>query len=181
MPVPVLKGRALLGCGAGLLAAACESGPVERPAAPPGADVSAAAPVAATQTGPLYGSMIAGEGPASFDSRVVVLMEASAALIDSVRANMAEDDFFVLADDLMWYRATAVDYITEAGFPLVRVDRQRRLVFLVDGVPREYDFAAEPGLDLLVLYEPGRPPVTAQTLEPERVASFFGGPTAPDT
>jgi hypothetical protein len=54
-------------------------------------------------------------------------------------------------------------------------------VFLVDGVPREYDFTAGPGLDPLVLYEPGRPPVTAQTLEPERVTSFFGGPTGRPT
>lgn len=74
----------------------------------------------------------------------------------------------------MFYRAAAVDYLEEAGVPVVRRARDTVLTFIVEGQARAYDFTGERGLDLIVLYEPGKPPKAVAPAVVHEADEYFG-------
>jgi len=100
-----------------------------------------------------------------YDERVAVLLLADSADIERLRAENSEDDFSVIADDLMWYRAEAIDWLETRGVPTVTVTRRDTLRFLVRGRVREFDYSSDPLLDLVVLYDHDRPPVALATVD----------------
>lgn len=103
----------------------------------------------------------------------VIFLEASPAEIDSARAGRTEEDFAVIADDLMYYRAIAHEQLAVADVPVVRVTGRRRLTFQVEGAARDYDFAHSPLLDLIIVYLPEREPVAFPTLEVDLAVKRF--------
>jgi hypothetical protein len=103
----------------------------------------------------------------------VVFMEASAAEIDEARAGTPAEDFEVIADDLMFYRATAREHLAALGSPPLHVSTRRPLDFVVAGERKHYDFTAERPLDLIVVYLPDREPRTFPTLEVDQAIDYF--------
>jgi hypothetical protein len=103
----------------------------------------------------------------------VIFVEASPAEIDSARAGRTEEDFAVIADDLMYYRASAHEQLAAADVSVVRVTGRRRLTFQVEGTARDYDFAQSPLLDLIIVYLPEREPVAFPTLEVDLAVKHF--------
>lgn len=114
---------------------------------------------------------------AAFDERVAVFLLADSVLLDSVRAGHSEDDMAVIGDDMMWYRAEAGDWLEQHGVRTVYLSGRPTLSFVVDGEPSSFDFSAEPTLDVVVLYEPGSPPVAVAPIDVSaRAAEYFGLP-----
>jgi hypothetical protein len=111
--------------------------------------------------------------PAPNSSAAIILLEASAEQIDSARTGTSADDFAVIADDLMFYRAAAHERLDSLGPRSIRISGRRSLELVVGGTPRVYDFADAPTLDLIVVYLPDREPRTFPTLEVERALDYF--------
>ncbi|HSJ10157.1 MAG TPA: hypothetical protein VK928_09595 [Longimicrobiales bacterium] len=150
-----------------LLIAACEAETAPEGEAP-GAVAVPDARGAAHDTAPASADSVA-----TYDERVAVFLEATAADIDRVRPEYSEEDFAVVADDLMYYRATAYDVLDKYGVPIVRAERGTVLSFVVAGRPRRYDFSGESTLDAIVLYDPGREPRAFAPVDIHLLAEYF--------
>ena len=124
----------------------------------------------------------AADEAAVYEERVALLMLADSADIERLRSEHAEDDFYVIADDLMWYRAEALSWLEENGIPTVDVDRSLPVRFRVRGAAHEFDYSSETLLDLVVLYDADRPPRALPTVDVSlEGAAYFrlGPPPAP--
>lgn len=153
-----------------LMLASCESGRV-----PDGTrDESNAAGVAADSESPAPAAAALPDSSRVHVERVAVFLEAPAEAIDRVRAERSQADFAVIADDLMYYRATAYAYLDSLGVPIVRIVGRPPLTFLVAGRPLQYDFSSEPTLDLVVIYEPGQMPKALAPIEIHEAAEYYG-------
>lgn len=154
----------------------CSGETPERPAEEPGVDTAVAEP------GPDPALRAA---PAShvFTAPVIVFATAGAEELEAVRSEMGDEDFYVMADDLMWYRAMAEDVLAGQDVPVERVEGREALRFLVDGEARHHDFPEIPTLDLIVLYRPGAEPVAVPPIElsadPGLVTRYFTEPVGP--
>src|SRR5688572_8556209 len=83
----------------------------------------------------------------------VMYVEATDSAIEAQRSEVSADDFAVIADDLMFYRATAIEYLDSLPRPYTRVAGRRPLTFRVAGQPRTYDFRDVELLDFIVVYD----------------------------
>ena len=110
---------------------------------------------------------------AAFTERTVVFLLADSAQIEAVRAELSEDDFYVVADDMMWYRAEAWDWFEERGFTVLSIEGRPPLRFRVGGEDRSYDFSDEDLLDLVVIYEPGREPLAIAPIDVATAAADY--------
>jgi hypothetical protein len=110
----------------------------------------------------------------AIDRRTVVLLTASAAALDSLRDRIGEEAFYVVADDMMWYRAQAWEYFEVRGIPVRTIEGRPVLEFVVDDAPRRFTFFEHPTLDLLVLYDPGREPLVVAPIDVDTARWFFG-------
>jgi hypothetical protein len=106
--------------------------------------------------------------------RLVVYMQAPHEEVLAARDDLDDEDFAVVADDLMWYRATAAEFLERHELPVRHVSGRRPLTFLIDGEPRTYTFDDVAGLDLLVAYDPGREPIAIPPVVVEQVLDYFG-------
>jgi hypothetical protein len=87
------------------------------------------------------------------DQPVAVYVEATDAEIDASRSGMSTTDFGVVADDLMFYRSSATQYLDQHGVPYLRITGRRPIRFMVDGEVQEFDFADVELLDFIVVYD----------------------------
>lgn len=153
--------------GALLLAGAlaCERGrPDEAPAA--GAAQPAPAPAAAE-------SQPVDSVAQPFARPIVVFMEASPEEIQAAKADMPEDEFYVVADDMNFYRSSAWEYLQTRHIPVVRVTGRQPLRFLVADTVRSYEFGDEKTLDLLVVFDGRRPPRAIPPIDVQQVDTLF--------
>ena len=110
-----------------------------------------------------------------FEERVAVYLLPDSAMHDSVRASYSEDDYAVIGDDMMWYRAEAADWLEQNGIRTVFLEGRPTIAFVVDGVTRAFDFSAEPTLDVVVLYQPGQAPLALAPVDVTmRAPGYFG-------
>jgi hypothetical protein len=117
----------------------------------------------------------AADAPPLYEQRVALLMLADSADLAGLRAQHGADDFATIADDMMWYRAEAIAWLEEHDIPTVDVAGRPSLRFRVRGTPREFDFADETLLDLVVLYDTDRAPLALPTVEVAlEGATYFG-------
>jgi hypothetical protein len=141
-----------------VLTGACEP-PVREPApAPiPPADAPAPAPDNADVT-----------------TATIIYMEATPAEIDERRtAYVDEQDYYVMTDDLMWYRAEARAFLETQEFAEF-VSRERGpLSFSINGQVRRYDFEDVQLLDFIVAYRPGAEPLILAPVDVHQIADFF--------
>ena len=84
---------------------------------------------------------------------VVIYVEATPAEIGAARGNTSESDFQVITDDLMFYRASAIEYLEKHKITFTRATGHRPLEFLVNGAPRTYDFKDVTLLDFVIAYD----------------------------
>ena len=106
--------------------------------------------------------------------RLIKVLATSDQIVAARSEGMSEEDFAVIADDLMFYRATAIEYLEKHGYPLLQLEGRRPLRFRVGNVARTYDFADVQLFDFIVAYEPGREPRVMAPNEVENVAAYFG-------
>ncbi len=148
---------------------ACERG---RPGGASAGDAASAQP-------PAPEASAAGGKPADsvaqpFARPVVVFMEASPEEIQAARAGMSEEDYYVMADDLSFYRSSAWEYLQKRRIPVVRVTGRQPLRFVVADTVRSYDFGDDRTLDLLVVFDGRRPPHALAPVDVQQVDTLFG-------
>jgi hypothetical protein len=96
---------------------------------------------------------------------VNILLEASEAEIDAARKSLTEENFLVMADDLMYYRASAAEFLETQPTRFLRMTGRPTLYFLVSGAKRAYDFKNISTLDVVVAYERNKQPRIMATNE----------------
>lgn len=106
--------------------------------------------------------------------RLILYIEATDSAIQAERQQVSADDFAVIADDLMFYRATAIEHLDSLPHAFLRISGRRPLVFRVAGQPRSYDFRDVELLDFIVLYEPDQEPRVLAPNEVDIATEFFG-------
>lgn len=110
-----------------------------------------------------------------YEERVALLMLADSAALARLRSDNEADDFHAIADDLMWYRAEALDWLEQNGIPTVDVQGRPRVRFRVRGELHEFDYSSETHLDLIVLYDTDRPPRAVAPVDVSlEAATYFG-------
>ena len=112
-------------------------------------------------------------------TRTVLFMVASTADMDSLRKKYSEEDFAVVADDGMYYRATAFEYLETVKLPVTTLDGRRPVTFLVNGAPRTYDFKDIEWLDVIVLYDKDREPRMIAPVDVHSAVEEYYGIPAP--
>jgi hypothetical protein len=102
-------------------------------------------------------------GPIS--ERTIIFMYAAPGAIERAREGLDADAIESMGDHLGWYRAMAFEFFEGRGLPVRSVDGRPPLEFVVAGEARRFTFEDEPGLDLVVLYVPGRAPLAIAPIE----------------
>jgi hypothetical protein len=106
--------------------------------------------------------------------RVVIYIEATPAEIGAVAAEYSEEDFAIVADDMMWYRAMAYEWLEKQKLPIRRMEGRRPLEFVVQGVVKRYDLSGVIPLELIILYDKDREPkIIAPNEVGETVTNYF--------
>ena len=88
----------------------------------------------------------------TIDQRIVIYVEASSAELEAERDSVPPDDFAVIADDLMFYRSSAIEYMEKEKIPFLRITGRRPLEFQVNRTPRRLGFADVKLLDFIIVY-----------------------------
>jgi len=110
---------------------------------------------------------------ATFAERIVIYVAATPDELAAVKAQMSEEDYFTMADDLMWYRATAHEFLEENGLPVRTVTGKRPLTFVVNGEKKEFDFSGHTTLDVVILYETNREPQGVAPVDLQDAAASY--------
>jgi hypothetical protein len=77
------------------------------------------------------------EAPPAYSGAIVVFVGPDSAGLERLRKKVGDEDFHVIADDEMWYRANAFELLDGLRVPYALVDRGV-MRFVVRGTPREY-------------------------------------------
>ncbi|MEZ4702290.1 MAG: hypothetical protein R2834_18290 [Rhodothermales bacterium] len=96
--------------------------------------------------------------------KIVLFIEPDSSGIERLKREMGEEAFYVAADDAMWYRAEAVQLLDSLHIAHRSVYRQD-LRFMVDGMPRTYDWASIEAAWYVVLYDGRREPVLSSSID----------------
>jgi hypothetical protein len=131
------------------------------------------APDSAAVSDSLEGAADTTADSTSFAERIVVFMEATSEQIERARGQLSAEDFAIMADDLMFYRSAAHEYLQQRSLPIKTFDGRRSLRFMVNGTMRELDVTDVPFLDVIVLYETGRQPKVIAPVDIGETAEYF--------
>ena len=97
---------------------------------------------------------------------LVIYLEATAAELDSARRGVSDEDFAVIADDLMFYRSTALEQLEARQIPFSRISGRRPLKFVVAGSSKTMNPSDHALFDLIVVF---RGDDTARIFAPNEV------------
>ena len=88
---------------------------------------------------------------------VVVFVSPDSTGIERLKTEHGEEDFYVIADDEMYYRSIAYDLLDSLGVAYTFVER-RPLRFVVDGEASEYTWSDVEANWFVVVYEADKEP-----------------------
>lgn len=98
-----------------------------------------------------------GRGPrADYASPIVLFVSPDSAEVEGMRREL-DDDFEVIADDAMWYRAQARELADSLGMAHAEVHRGQAR-FRVDGAPRLFSWRDASDTWFAVVYDGAHPP-----------------------
>jgi len=141
-----------------VLTVACDA-PVRDPAPVPTPPADTAAPAS---------------DEAAVSTATIIYMEATPAEIDERRTTYVdEQDYYVMTDDLMWYRAEARALLETQEFAEFVSREKGPLSFSINGQVRRYDFEDVLLLDFIVAYRPGAEPLILAPVDVHEIAEFF--------
>ena len=78
------------------------------------------------------------EEPEAYSTPIVLLVAPDSAEIAAMQAELG-DDFYIVADDAMWYRASAYTLLDSLRIPYTEVEKGDA-IFLVDGTRRQFSW-----------------------------------------
>lgn len=108
---------------------------------------------------------------AVFSEPVVLLVSPDSLEVDRLRRELG-DDFYVTADDAMWYRAEALALLDRLGIPHRDVGRGAAR-FLVDGEPRVVSWEATGRAWFSIVYDGRAEPKLASDIDLREAVSNF--------
>ena len=113
--------------------------------------------------------------PPAFARPVVVFMQASEEEIEAARAqaDLTDEDFHAMTDDLAFYRSSAYEYLQERHLPVFHVSGRRPLRFVLADTTGTYDFFDQEPLDLLIVFDGRRPPRAFAPIDVEQVGEYL--------
>ena len=76
--------------------------------------------------------------PEAYNTPIVLLVAPDSAEIAALQAELG-DDFYIVADDAMWYRASAYALLDSLRIPYAEVAKGEA-IFLVDGARRQFSW-----------------------------------------
>jgi hypothetical protein len=109
----------------------------------------------------------------SISEPTVIYVEATEAEIDAARKGVPEEDFAVIADDLMFYRASAIELLEKWNIPFSRLTGRRPMQFTVNGAPERIDFTDVTTLDFIVVYRTNVKPRVFAPNEIDQVQTYW--------
>jgi len=164
----------LVPLGAALIAIACSNTQDSR--VPVQGDSAAQVQKGAPDPAPPPSSVVAMVDPAVF------YVEATESEIDAARQGISGEDFEVIADDMMFYRSSAIERLEAWDIPVSRIAGRRPLQFTVNGTPETTDFSDVTWLDFIVVYRRNERPRAFAPNDIEAVRAYWeSGSTATDT
>ena len=98
-----------------------------------------------------------------YSAPIVLFVSPDSAEIDRLQRAMGED-FFVVADDAMWYRAAAYEFLDSLGITHAEV-RRGSARFLIDGRPRDVGWEDVDRDWFLVVYDGRAAPAIASDVD----------------
>ena len=116
---------------------------------------------------------IAADDVNAFDSTTAVLLLADSAHLEGIRAQYGEEEYAVVADDMMWYRAEAITWLEDRGIALTVIEGRPDVRFRVAGVMRPFDLQGNPTADVVVLYERDREPIALAPIDVSTEAADY--------
>jgi hypothetical protein len=112
---------------------------------------------------------------ADYSEPIVLLLSPDSAEVSRLQQELG-DDFFVVADDAMWYRAEAVAWLDSLQIPHVEVGRGTAR-FLVDGRSRRVSWEDAAQTWFSVVYDgKAEPKISSDVDLREAMANFPGTP-----
>lgn len=108
------------------------------------------------------------EEPVAYSSPVVLLVSPDSAEIARVYADRG-DDFYVVADDAMWYRSLAYELLDSLRVPYREV-RKGDALFLIDGAQRRFSWRDTDLVWFAVVYDGAREPEIVADVELPSIA-----------
>lgn len=154
---------ALMGCGV----------PEADRTVPDSAAVDTMAPAAAAPPAPLDSTGVE-EGLPPFGERIVLFVEATMDDLDAARERLGDDDYYVTADDMMYYRATAYEFLENNSLPVRTVRGKQPLRFIVNGQATPFDFSGITTLDVIILYDANREPQAIAPIDIDAARAYYG-------
>lgn len=127
----------------------------------------APAPVAPADTAPA-------PDEATVTTATIIYMEATPAEIDERRSKYAdEQDYYVMTDDLMWYRAEARAFLEMQEFAEFVARERGPIEFRINAQVRRLEFDDVELLDIIVAYRPGAEPLVLAPVDVHEIADYF--------
>ena len=167
-----IRWAGLMPLSVGLFCVACSNKQESR--VPGRADSAAAVP----NTPPSSGPSAETSSATPFTKPTVIYVEATEAEIEGARKGVSEEDFAVIADDLMFYRSSAVEWLEAWHIPFTRLTGRRPIQFTVNGVPESIDFKDITTLDFIVVYRPNEKPRVFAPNEIDGVRAYWQSESA---
>ena len=87
------------------------------------------------------------------------------------------DDFYIVADDAMWYRASAYSLLDSLRIPYAEVVMKGEAIFLVDGARRQFSWRGSELAWFAVVYDGGSEPEIVADVDLSSIAGRL--PRAP--
>jgi len=85
-------------------------------------------------------------------SLILIFVSPDSLEVAALARRLGDDDFFVAADDAMWYRAAARELADSLGIPAVESHRGTAL-FRVDGAPVSFDWRGIDRTWFVIIYD----------------------------
>jgi hypothetical protein len=153
--------------GVGLFCAACSN--QEEARVPEPADSA----TSVTNTPPSSEPRAETDSATAISQPTVIFVEATEAEIEAARKGVPEEDFAVIADDMMFYRSTAIEQLEAWRIPFSRLTGRRPMQFMVNGAPGRIDFKDVATLDFIIVYRPNEKPRTFAPIDIEEVRTYW--------
>jgi hypothetical protein len=109
--------------------------------------------------------------PADYSEPIVLFVSPSGEEIERMRSEGGED-FYTAADDTMWYRAHAREWVEEMGIASAAVERGDA-IFMVGGEPVRFDWSNERAAWFLVIYNGIDPPEITWDAVVDEARAYF--------
>lgn len=101
--------------------------------------------------------------PLVHEQAVVVFIDPTEEEIEKMKKEVGEDDFYAIADDILYYRYNAQEYLKELGFPFCFTKEEKHKFIMADN--KKLSFEKKCNDWSLVLWNGKEEPICASAVD----------------